>query len=158
MKRFLNALMALSLIISLGCGASGDKPANPGMQAQEWLEKGTAQFQKQDYDAAVLSFSKAAELEPKSAVAHNMLGMAYRFKYNQVRSQELKNKEIAAFQKAIEVDPNYWVALINLGATYYFTGDKAKAAPLFKKALELNPQHPEKDQIEKLIAEGAQKP
>ena len=158
MKRFLSVLMVLSLIIFLGCGSSGEKPANPGKQAQEWLEKGMAQFQSQDYDAALASFNKAVELEPKSAVAYNMLGMAYRFKYNQVRSQELKGQEIAAFQKAIDADPNYWVALINLGATYYFSGDKAKAAPLFKKALELNPQHPEKEQIEKLIAEGQQKP
>ncbi len=158
MKRCLSVLLALTLTIFLGCGASGENPANPGKQSQEWLEKGTAQFQKQDYDAAIASFSKAAELEPKSAVAYNMLGMAYRFKYNQVRSQELKDKEIAAFQKAIEVDPNYWVALINLGATYYFTGNKAKAAPLFKKALELNPQHPEKEELMKIVAEVEQKP
>jgi superkiller protein 3 len=119
-----------------------------------WLEKGMAQFERQDYDAAIASVNKAVELEPKSAVAYNMLGMAYRFKYNQVRNQELRDKEIAAFQKAIEVDPNYWVALINLGATYYYTGEKAKAAPLFKKALELNPQHPEKEQLMNIIAEG----
>jgi tetratricopeptide (TPR) repeat protein len=158
MKRFLSVLGVLSLFLLLGCGSSEEKPATPGKQAQEWLEKGMAQFQKQDYDAALASFNKAVELEPKSAVAYNMLGMAYRFKYNQVRSQELKDQEIAAFQKAIEVDPNYWVALINLGATYYYTGDKAKAAPLFKKALELNPQHPEKEELLKMVAEGAQKP
>ena len=154
MKRLLSVLMVLSLFLSQGCGVSGEKPASPGKQAQEWLEKGMAQFQSRDYDAAIASFNKAVELEPKSAVAHNMMGMAYRFKYNQVRSQELKNQEIAAFQKAVEVDPNYWVALINLGATYYYLGQKTKAAPLFKKALELNPQHPEKEEIEKLIAEA----
>lgn len=158
MKPGLRALMALCFIICWGCGAAGEKPANPGKQAQEWLDKGAAQFQQQEYDAAIASFGKAAELEPQSAVAFNMLGMAYRFKYNQVRSQELKNQEIAAFQKAVAADPNYWVALINLGATYYYTGDKAKAVPLFKKALALNPQHPEKEQIEKLIAAEEGKP
>jgi len=149
MKKFLCCLIIFSL---LGCG--GDKPASKGKQVQSLIEKGTAQLQKQDYDAAIASFTKAVEMEPKSAVAYNMLGMAYRFKYNQVRNQELKNQEIAAFQKAIEVDPNYWVALINLGATHYFMGEKAKAAPLFKKALELNPQHPEKEQLQSMIAEG----
>jgi tetratricopeptide (TPR) repeat protein len=158
MPRFLSVLFVLSFIMMSGCGTSGEPPAHPGKQAQEWVEKGAAQFQKQDYNAAIASFSQAIALEPKSAVAHNMLGMAYRFKYNQVRSQELKEKEIAAFQKAIEVDPNYWVALINLGATYYYAGDKAKAAPLFKKALEVNPQHPEKEEIEKLITEVEGKP
>jgi len=154
MKRFFCFLMVFSLLSLIACGGSGEKSQNPGKQAQMWLEKGMAQFERQDYDAAIASVNKAVELEPKSAVAYNMLGMAYRFKYNQVRNQELRDKEIAAFQKAIELDPNYWVALINLGATYYYTGEKAKAAPLFKKALELNPQHPEKEQLMNIIAEG----
>jgi tetratricopeptide (TPR) repeat protein len=80
--------------------------------------------------------------------------MAYRFKYNQVRNQELKQQEIAAFKKPVDIDPNYWVALINLGATYYYQGEKSKAAPLFQKALTLNPNHPDKAQLEKMIQEG----
>jgi tetratricopeptide (TPR) repeat protein len=136
-------LLALTL---LACGR-GDTP-------EKYLEAGTSHFQKQEYDQAIASFQKAIELAPKSAAAYNMLGMAYRFKYNQLRDPELRAKEIAAFAKAVEVDPNYWVAMINLGATYYDQGEKAKAAPLFKKALALNPNHPEKAQLEKMIAEG----
>jgi Tfp pilus assembly protein PilF len=48
--------------------------------------------------------------------------------------------------------------MINLGATYYYQGDKAKAAPLFKKALEINPSHPEKKELEKMMGEGEKKP
>lgn len=154
MKRFLLFLAVMGFLGLIACGAAEEKPREQGKQAQEWLEKGMAQFQKQEYDAAIASFSQSAELEPKRALTFNMLGMAYRFKYNRMRNQELKEREIAAFQKAIDVDPNYWVALVNLGATYYFIGEKAKAAPLFKKALEVNPQHPEKEEIQKLIAEG----
>jgi tetratricopeptide (TPR) repeat protein len=157
MKKFLFPLLLLGLLGLIACGAS-EKSPSPGKQARVWLEKGMAQFQQKDYAAAIASFNKAIELEPKSAVAYNSLGMAYRFKYNQVRNQELKDKEIAAFNKAIEVDPNYWVALINLGATYYYMGEKVKAAPLFKEALRLNPQHPEKAQLEKMIAEGEKQP
>lgn len=147
MRKLLLCLLALSL---LACGG----PADQGKEAQALLDKGVAQFQKQEYDLAIENFKKAAELQPKSAVTYNMLGMAYRYKYNQVRSKELKDQEIAAFQKAIEADPNYWVALINLGATYYYLGERAKAAPLFKKALALNPGHPEKAELEKMIREG----
>jgi tetratricopeptide (TPR) repeat protein len=127
-------------------------------QAQKLLEQGAGQMEKKQYDQAIATFKKALKEEPQSAVTYNLLGMAYRFKYNQVRSQDLKNQEIAAFKKAIEIDPNYWVALINLGATYYYMGEKAKAAPLFKKALSLNPNHPEKAQLEKMIQEGEKKP
>jgi tetratricopeptide (TPR) repeat protein len=111
-------------------------------QAQKLVEQGADQMEKKQFDQAIASFKKALQAEPKSAVTYNLLGMAYRLKYNQVRSQDLKNQEIAAFKKAIEIDPNYWVALINLGATYYYLGEKAKAAPLFEKALSLNPNHP----------------
>jgi len=127
-------------------------------QAKIIMEHGADQMEKKEYGQAIASFKKAIQADPNSAVNYNLLGMAYRFKYNQVRSQKLKNEEIAAFKKAIEIDPNYWVALINLGATYYYMGEKAKAAPLFKKALSLNPNHPEKAELEKMIQEGEKKP
>ncbi len=127
-------------------------------QMQKLLDQAASQIKQQQYDQAIATLNQALKEEPKSAAVYNLLGMAYRFKYNQVRNQELKQQEIAAFKKAIEIDPNYWVALINLGATYYYQGEKAKAAPLFKKALALNPQHPEKAQLEKMIQEGMKKP
>ena len=126
-------------------------------EAQKLLAQGGAYLEKGQFDQAIAAYQKAIAKEPRSAMAYNMLGMAYRFKYNQVRSQELKNQEIAAFQKAIEIDPNFWVALINLGATYNALGDKAKAAPLFKKALTLKPDHPERAELEKIIKEGEKK-
>lgn len=123
-------------------------------QVQKLLEQGTGQMKQQQYDQAIATFKKALTEEPNSAAIYNLLGMSYRFKYNQVRNQKLKRQEIAAFKKATEIDPNYWVALINLGTSYYYQGEKAKAAPLFKKALALNPNHPEKAQLEKMIQEG----
>ncbi|MGQ9687442.1 MAG: tetratricopeptide repeat protein [Desulfobaccales bacterium] len=127
-------------------------------QAQKLVEQRTALMEKQQFDEALATFQKALKEEPNSAVIYNLMGMAYRFKYNQVRNQKLRQQEIAAFQKAIEVDPNFWVALINLGVTYYQSGNKTKAAPLLKKALSLKPDHPEKAQFEKMIQEGGEKP
>jgi tetratricopeptide (TPR) repeat protein len=127
-------------------------------QAQRFMEQGADKMEKKHYDQAIASFKQAIKANPDSAETYNLLGMAYRHKYNQVHIKDLKDQEIAAFQKAIEADPNNWVALINLGATYYYMGEKAKAAPLFKKALSLNPNHPEKAQLEKMIQEGENKP
>ena len=126
-------------------------------QVEKLLVQGAEQMGNKQYDQAIATFKKALKEEPRSAVIYNLLGMSYRFKYNQVRNQELKQQEIAAFKKAIDIDPNYWVALINLGTTFYYQGDKAKAAPLFKKALSINPNHPEKAQLEKMIKEGEKK-
>jgi cytochrome c-type biogenesis protein CcmH/NrfG len=87
-----------------------------------------------------------------------MIGMAYRFKYNRLGDPAFRQKEMAAFQKAVEIDPKNWVAMINLATDYYADGEKGKAAARFKKPLELNPNHPEKAEIEKMIAAGEPKP
>lgn len=138
-------LATMALIALIGCG---------GDSAEKYLGQGVAHFQKQEFDLAIQSYEKAINLEPKSAAAYNLLGMAYRFKYNQLGNPDFKQKEIAAFQKAVDIDPRYWGAMINLGATYYYMGEKAKAAALFKQALAVNPNNPEKVELEKMIVEG----
>jgi tetratricopeptide (TPR) repeat protein len=139
------------LIVLTSCGGGGES-------AEKYMQAGLANFQKQEYDQAIANFQKAVKLEPRAAAAYNMLGMAYRFKANQMGMPGLRAQEIAAFQQALKADPKYWIAMINLGATYYNQGKKAEAAALFKKALALNPKHPEKAQIEKMIAAGESKP
>lgn len=151
MKKYL--WLFVVLLVVLACGQN-----SPGPSPEQLLQAGNAHFQKKEYDQAIECYQKVIKLEPRAAAAYNMLGMAYRFKYLQLRQPELPAKEIAAFKKAIKVDPKFWVAMINLGATYYRQGEKAKAAPLFEKALKLNPQHPQKAQLEKMIAEGREKP
>jgi tetratricopeptide (TPR) repeat protein len=141
---FLELLAAL-----MGCG---------GESAEKYMQAGFVNFQHQNYDEAIANYEKAIKLQPRAAAAYNMIGMAYRFKFNKLGVPEFREKEIAAFQKAVEIDPKNWVALINLGTDYYAEGQKAKAAPLFKRALELNPDHPEKPALQKMIAEGASQP
>jgi Tfp pilus assembly protein PilF len=125
--------------------ASGQKdPVAAGMQA----------FKEGRLDKAIEHYQRAVKEKPRSAVVHNLLGMAYRFQYNKKPSPELKNKEIAAFEKAIEIDPKFAVALVNLGSTHYYMGDKDKAAVHFKKTLEVMPKHPQAAELKKMIAEA----
>jgi tetratricopeptide (TPR) repeat protein len=142
-------LATMLLAATLGCG---------GESAEKYMQEGFTNFQQQKYDEAIASYEKAIKLEPRAASAYNMLGMAYRFKYNKLGVPELRQKEMAAFQKAVEIDPKNWTAMINLATDYYADGQKDKAAALFKKALELNPNHLEKARIQKMIAEGEKKP
>lgn len=147
MLRLISTGMLLAVL--LGCG---------GDNAEKYMEAGFVNFQQQKYDEAIANYEKAITLQPRAAAAYNMIGMAYRFKYNKLGVPEFRQKEMAAFQKAVEIDPQNWVALINLATDYYADGQKAKAAPLFKKALELNPNHPEKLALQKMIEEGAAHP
>lgn len=147
MSRLLLATMLLAA--TLGCG---------GDSAEKYIQEGFVNFQQQKYDEAIANYEKAITLEPRAATAYNMIGMAYRFKFNKLGVPEFRQKEMAAFQKAIEIDPKNWVAMINLATDYYADGQKGKAAALFQKALELNPDHPEKAEIQKLIAASEPKP
>lgn len=137
------------LMALMGCGSD---------DAEKYMQAGFADFQQQKYDEAITNYEKAIKLQPRAAAAYNMMGMAYRFKFNKLGSAEFRQKEMAAFQKAIEIDPKNWVALVNLGTDYYAEGQKGKAAPLLKQALELNPNHPEKLALQKMIEAGERKP
>jgi tetratricopeptide (TPR) repeat protein len=147
MVRFIITTMFLAAI--LGCG---------GDSADKYMQEGFVNIQQQKYDEAIAAYEKAIKVEPRAAAAYNMMGMAYRFKFNKLGVPEFRQKEMAAFQKAIEIDPKNWVAMINLATDYYADGEKGKAAALYKQALELKPDHPEKADIQKRIAEGAAKP
>lgn len=141
------AIIFLIAVASIGnCG--GEK------NAQDYFNEGAKCFEAGNYDGAIEMYKKGLELEPNSAGGYNLLGMGYRFKYNTTGDMDYKNKEIEAFQKAIDMDPKFWGAMINLGATYYYMGEKKKAAPYFKKALEIYPNNPEKTELEKMIQEG----
>ena len=140
-------LVAVLLLAVVGCSRK-DSP-------DKYLQEGFRDFQQQDYDGAIKNYEQAITLGVKSANAYNMLGMAYRFKFQQTHDPALQESEIISFQKAVELDPKYLPAVINLAATYHSRGDQAQAAVWVKKALALNPNAPEKAQIEKLIAGGA---
>jgi tetratricopeptide (TPR) repeat protein len=118
------------------------------------FEEGQKLFEEQKYDQAIVKYEEGLELSPHSAAGYNYLGMAYRFKYNAEKDISLREKEIEAFSKAIECDSTFWVAYVNLGATYYYSGRKKEAVPYLKRALELQPEHHEEEQILKMIEEG----
>ncbi len=141
-------LVVILLPALLGCGSE---------QSEKYLQAGFAYFQQHDYDKAIENYEKAIALGTKSPGTYNMLGMSYRFKFQQTGKPELQQNEIDAFQKAANLDPKNWVAMVNLGTTYYSRGEKAQAAVWFKKALALNPNNQERAQIEKMIAEGTGK-
>ena len=84
-------------------------------------------------DLALQQFQKAIVLTPDNARAYSNLGLAYK---NLEQFADAKK----AFEKAIqfEADPSYFS---NLGSTLQLEGDYAKAAEMFRRALELNPKN-----------------
>lgn len=144
MKKYL--LLMLVLII---CGCPGKNN-----DVQSLLNEGIGLFQKGNYDSAIRKYSEALKIDSGNSIGHNLLGMAYRFKFNQTGAQEFKEKEIESFKKAIELDPKYWVAYKNLSASLYYQNRKKEAVPYLEKALDLQPNDPEKSILLKWIDEA----
>ncbi len=156
--KILSALVAsLVLVVCPACQRGGDESDPSASGQKDPVAAGMQAFKAGQLDKAIEHYQRAVKEKPRSAVVHNLLGMAYRFQYNKKPSPELKNKEIAAFEKAIECDPKFAVALVNLGSTHYYMGDKEKAAVQFKKTLEVMPKHPQAAELKKMIAEAEPK-
>ena len=111
------------------------------------LNEGVQLFQQEKYKEAIDKYQEALSIDPKNAFGYNLMGMAYRFRFNQLGAQEYKEKEIDAFKKAVELEPKFWVAYKNLSASLYYQGRKKEAAPYIQKALELQPNDPEKKML-----------
>jgi tetratricopeptide (TPR) repeat protein len=122
--------------------------------AQVYFEEGAKLLEQGEIDKAIASYTQGLNIEPRSEVGHNLLGMAYRFKFNATHDPQYRELEIESFENALEINPDYVFALVNLGATYYYSGRKEKAAELFTRALEVYPEHPEAEMLKKMIEEA----
>ena len=68
--------IATALVAVLLVGATGCK-GNPEKAKKKYLESGLSYVDKKQYDAAVIQFKKALQVDPKYAEAHYQLGLTY---------------------------------------------------------------------------------
>ena len=78
----------------LGCG---------GDPADKYMQEGFVYFQQQKYDEAIASYEKAIKAEPRAAAAYNMMGMAYRFKYNRLGVLYFGRKRWSCFKRPLRL-------------------------------------------------------
>ncbi|UCD70968.1 MAG: tetratricopeptide repeat protein [Syntrophobacterales bacterium] len=142
-------LILAVLIILAACAGMQNKKS-----ATSYFEEGAVLVKQGKYDLAIKRYKKGLRIEPRSAVGYNYLGIAYRYKYDQLRSLDWKRREIEAFKKAIKLDPNFYLPYINLGTTYYVMENLKESAIYLKKGLEIFPEHPSRELIEQMIQEG----
>jgi tetratricopeptide (TPR) repeat protein len=126
----------------------------PPQNEHHYFNEGAKQLEKGAYLEAITLYQQGLEINPKSEVGYNLVGMACRMQYNKTGDVLWRHKEIISFNQALEINPDYVPALINLGTTYYYSGEKDKAVAYFTHALEVYPEHPEAATIRSMIAEG----
>jgi tetratricopeptide (TPR) repeat protein len=151
MKKNLYLLLVSIVVVAIfsmsSCSESGKTDTN-------MFDEGARLFQQGKYDEAIEKYLEGLRKDPDNHAGYNLLGMAYRFRFNQLGAQKYKDLEIEAFKKAIELEPDFWGAYKNLAATLYYQGRKKEAVPYLEKALELQPNDPEKELILQWIKEG----
>jgi len=115
----------LNYLFSVRCVKDYQKNA-----AQSHFQSGEAYYQKSDYDAAIVDFTKAIELSDKpNAFYYHWRGAAYCKKDNYYAA-------VADFTKAIELK-NKLTDYFWRGTAYYDEGDYDAAIADFTKAIEL---------------------
>ncbi len=124
-----------------------DKKGGKAAQIAAYNELGNKYKQKGIYDEAIASYKKALEINPKDAGSHYNLGFAY-------VKKGLYNEAVHETESALKLDPKMADAHRNLGLIYYlYLKDNKKAVYHFKKLLQLAPNQPDKENINKIIRE-----
>ncbi|XP_076811435.1 cell division cycle protein 27 homolog isoform X2 [Clavelina lepadiformis] len=101
--------------------------------AETWCAVGNCFSLRRDNESAVKFFVRAAQLAPRYAYAHTLLGHEYAYSDDNERA-------IACYRKAIHCDPRHYNAWYGIGSIYYKQENFALAEIHFKKALSIN-QH-----------------
>jgi tetratricopeptide (TPR) repeat protein len=118
--------------ISLETTAASGATLPEGLKADDLIAAGGAALQNQNYQAAVESYKRAIELEPKNKAAFRGLGAAY-------VSLQKKDESIATFKKLLEINPYDEYAYTGIGYAEMIDHNYYKAADAFRKQVEINP-------------------
>jgi len=111
-----------------------EKPA-PLLEGKDfdfYFRQGAISLSGGDYDQAIENFTKALSLNPRSARALNLRGVAY-FHLKNYRTAEDQ------FKQALALDSSYAEAYTNLGSVYFATRQLERAREMFEKSLQLSP-------------------
>ena len=118
--------------ISLETTSASASTLPEGLKADDLIAAGGAALQNQNYQAAVESYKRALELEPKNKPAFRGLGAAY-------LGLQKKDDAIATFNKLLEINPYDEYAYTGIGYAYTIDHDYDKAVSAFRKQVEINP-------------------
>ena len=98
-----------------------------------YLQRGRELVVSKDYDGAIAELSLAAALDPKSAEAKNLLGIAY-------EGKGLRERALESFKAAVEADKDNAEYLNNYGFLLFKNKDFQDATKYLKRAAKLSPK------------------
>jgi tetratricopeptide (TPR) repeat protein len=133
-KNILTLILLLILVSS--CATYGPHPPTEVKAGENdfnaRMEKGIQHLNRGEFEKALGEFQEAVAINPKSARANNLSGIAY-FQQKNYRAAE------KMFKTATSLNPSYAEAWNNLGSVSSIREDYDQAIKMFKKALSLEP-------------------
>ena len=129
-RRAVNADLTQQLSIENTSAGAAVPPAD--MKADELVESGRAAMNSGNFPVAIALLKRATEIDPKSKIAWNNLGLAYLA----IRDND---SAVAAMRKQIEVNPYDEFAYNNMGRAYWQARKYDDAVAAFNQQLEINP-------------------
>src|SRR5207237_5857113 len=121
-------LLAALVLLSSGSAQSADSDAAQLATALQEQRAGNT-------DKAIALYREILQRDPKSAEAHNWLGVALAEKANLPEA-------IAEFRKAVALDPKLGRGWTNLGSALARSGEVQASVGAFRRALECNRDDP----------------
>jgi cytochrome c-type biogenesis protein CcmH len=118
--------------------------------ADALLAQGRAAFEQRNWAKAIELFKKVLEADPNHPEAHAYMGLI-------LAQAGHTDGALMAFDRALAAAPNFPPALWGKGMVLYQTGgDPAAARGLLQRVSAMMPPGPEKEEVEKTIAQLAQ--
>jgi tetratricopeptide (TPR) repeat protein len=105
-------------------------------QANELFKQGEAEYEKEDYEAAIEKFEKCLTKDPENADAQFNIGVCY-------TDLGEPDKALEAYRKTLAIDPHYHYAYFNMGRIYHLRKDFVEAIVYYEKALAEDPYAPD---------------
>lgn len=126
-----------ALALALAASAYGAKDKIKLLQeANELFKQGEAEYEKEDYEAAIEKFEKCLAKNPENADAQFNIGVCY----TDLGEPE---KALEAYRKTLAIDPYYHHAYFNMGRIYHLRKDFVEAIAYYEKALAEDPYSPD---------------
>ena len=114
------------------------------------VKLGNLYYDARQYPDAIGLYERALKIRPEVADVRTDLGTAYWYTGD-------SDKAIAEFQKSLKINPNHPGTLFNLGIVrWQGKMDPSGAVEAWQDLLKRNPNYPQKQQIEELIAKAKQ--